>query len=451
MVCLRPRDALGDWDSLVVGGEKMGVWLASFFLGSLNYFIVYKWILRVQFQKKIGVILGVMGGACLLIMALYLSGKFHYTGPAITVVAICALLSLVKEKRGPALLLCPMAIFVTGAVNILGSYLLSYAIKMSYGDFMDSNAWGLVMQGCFPLLFFFLFPFIKGLHEDGEMIKFNVAQYAIAFLGTGCLFSVIAISQGVMLGKTLFSDWPRMVSISLVIVGIIFIGLIFWESHIEKRALQYKMENEYYQLALKRQETHIKEIVESDQKIRRFRHDVNAHLTALEQCIQTNDMQQLKSYVERMRAETRKYEVQKYTGVGAVDAIISEWHQKALEEGIGWEWEGGFLGQTEIETFDLCVIFSNLLSNAVEAVRKMEDGREKKIQISCGTFRGRFCIRISNTCRLDLESKSHYNTTKNDFKNHGFGLMNIQNTVEKIHGEFHKSVENGVFSAEILV
>ena len=84
-----------------------------------------------------------------------------------------------------------------------------------------------------------------------------------------------------------------------------------------------------------------------------------------------------------MRAETRKLEVQKFTGVGAVDAIISEWYQKAVEDGIAWDWSGRFPEETAFETFDLCVLFSNLLSNAVEAARQVEDGREKKVQVAC--------------------------------------------------------------------
>ncbi|MCR5459512.1 MAG: GHKL domain-containing protein [Acetatifactor sp.] len=429
----------------------MIVWIASFLTGVLNYYIVYRWIIRVPFRRNVKVVAGVIGVACLLVSAMYFSGAIAFKGPSIIIVSVLTIVILVKENRVSALLLSPIVFFVPGVVNIFCSYLLTFVLKIPYQAFMDSDLWSLVTQLSFPLLFFTLSLFFKGMLAEGEMMKFGVGQYLIALVGAGCLFVIIAVSQGVMEGKTQFSDWTLQLSVCWVVVGFIFVILILWHSSIEKRALQYKMENEYYQLALRRQEEHIKEIVESDEKIRRFRHDVNAHLTALEQCIQTNDLQQLKSYVERMRAETKKFEVQRFTGVGAVDAIISEWYQKALEEDVQWEWDGGFLGHTELEVYDLCVIFSNLLSNAVEATRQVEEGKEKKILISCGTFRDRICIRISNTCRQDLEAKSHYGTMKSDFRNHGFGLMNIQNTVDKVHGEFHKSVGQGVFSVEIIL
>ena len=165
----------------------------------------------------------------------------------------------------------------------------------------------------------------------------------------------------------------------------------------------------------------------------------------------SDDMSQLKSYVERMRAETRKLEVQKFTGIGVVDAVISEWYEKAKAAGIAWEWEGGLLGPTETEPFDLCVIFSNLLSNAVEAAEQVEDGGEKKISVSCGSFRDQICIRVTNTCRNNPDAKRRHGTTKSDYKNHGFGLLNIKNTVAKANGEFKISEEPGKFTAEIVL
>jgi sensor histidine kinase regulating citrate/malate metabolism len=151
-----------------------------------------------------------------------------------------------------------------------------------------------------------------------------------------------------------------------------------------------------------------------------------------------------------MRAETRKLEVRKFTGIGVVDAIVSEWYQKAENAGITWEWDG-MLGPTEMEVFDLCVVFSNLLSNAVEAAEQVEEGRERKISISCGTFRERICIRVSNTCRINPGNRTRHGTTKSDHKNHGFGLVNIRNTVTNANGEFEIREEPGIFTAEIIV
>ncbi|MBQ6096092.1 MAG: sensor histidine kinase [Lachnospiraceae bacterium] len=429
----------------------MFIWAGDYLTNILSYFIVYRWIFRMPFRKNKPFCIGVVCTGVLLILGAKLTGLFEKDNMLVTILALLSILLLIEGNHMIALFRFPIAFFGAGVVNVLGSYFLAFLFQVPYGIFMRTKAWVLLAECFFPVVFFILFLLFKGLRKEADMVRFSIPQYLLALAGSLCMFIIVGISQGVVQGETQFSDWTRLFGICMASAGIVFSILIIWQSAVSKRALEYKMENEYYQFCLKRQEEHIKEIVENDQKIRRFRHDVNAHLTALEQCIQSNDQDQLKAYMDRLRVETKKLEVQKFTGLVAVDAIISEWHQKALEEGITWEWEGRFPEHTEIEAFDLCVLFSNLLSNAVEAARQVEEGREKKIQVSCGTFQEKICIRIVNTCKDDVNAKGILSTTKSDRQNHGFGMTNVQNTVGKLHGEFKKHADQGVFQVEIVL
>ncbi len=430
----------------------MLLWVVDYLINFISYYIAYRWIICAPFRKNFPVHIGVGLAFCPMVLGMCQSYVFGHNSVVIAVVALLALLIIVEKKHLMVVLIFPIAFFALGVISILLTYLISAVIDVPYSEIMDHSSWyGVAAEAVFPIVFFVLLIFCKWLREERETVELSVPQYLIALVGSVGLFFIIGISQGMMQGKAKLSDWTRPLSFTLAIVGILFVVLVLWQSRIEKKALQYKIENDYYQLCLKRQETHIREIVENDQKIRRFRHDLNAHLTALEQCVKTNDMEQLRSYVERMRAEARKLEVQKYTGIGVVDAIISEWHQKATSEEIQWEWNGGQLGDTEMEAFDLCVIFSNLLSNAVEAAEQVEEGRERKISVSCGTFRDKTCIRVSNTCRNNPEEKRRHGTTKSDYQNHGFGLMNIRNTVAKANGEFSINEVPGAFIAEVVL
>ncbi len=430
----------------------MVLWVADYLINFISYYIAYRWVISVPFRKNILFHVGVALASCPLVIVLCQSYVFGFDRYVLSAVALLTLIIIFKREHIiRVLLIFPIMFFALGSLSIVFTYVLSFATGVPYREFIDSKWFGVLSEAVFPAVFIVIYIFIKRVREERETVVFNVPQYLIALLGSLCLFFIIAVSQGVMEGKADFSSFSRPLAFVLPVVGILFVVLILWQSRIEKKVMRYKMDNEYYQLCLKRQETHIREIVENDQKIRRFRHDVNAHLTAIEQCVKTNDLQQLKSYVERMRAETRKLEVQKFTGIGVVDAIISEWYLKAKDENIRWEWEGGLLGKTEMEAFDLCVIFSNLLSNAVEAAEQVEADRERKITVSCGAFRDRICIRVSNTCRDNTETKLRHGTTKSDYQNHGFGLMNIRNTVAKVNGEFNTSVERGIFNAEIIL
>lgn len=429
----------------------MVLWVTDYLVNFLSYYIVYRWILCVPFRKNRLLHIGVTAASIPLVILLCQPFLLGYDRMFLLVAAMAVVLILVKRKHVMVLMFLPIVFLATGSITVLVTYLLSFATGIPYPEFMDGKWWGVISEAVLPLVFLVIFLSSKRLRAERDTAVFSIPQYMIALLGSIFLFIIIGISQGVMEEEAELSDYTETMSISMVVVGILFIVLVLWQSGIEKKAMRYKMENDYYQLCLKRQETHIREIVENDQKIRRFRHDINAHLTALEQCVQTNDMPQLKSYVERLRSETRKLEVRKFTGIGVVDAIISEWYEKAMSGDIVWEWNGGMLGQTEIDAYDLCVIFSNLLSNAVEAAEQVEEGKEKAVRISCGAFRDRICIRVSNTCRNNPEVKKRHGTTKSDYENHGFGLMNIRNTVAKANGEFIITEEPGIFNAEVIL
>ncbi|MBO4669294.1 MAG: GHKL domain-containing protein [Lachnospiraceae bacterium] len=426
-------------------------WGADFLINLICYFVVYRWILFLPFRKKVLWYIVTAGALCPFVMVLCHYNVLGYEGYVTAIASLAALLILAERERLKVAFVFPIVFFASGTISILVIYLLAFITKTSYSDFTAVRWRAVAAEAVFPLVFFAFILFFKKLHEERESVVFSIPQYMIALLGSGSLFIIIGVAQGVMKGETEFADWTSPLTLCLAIVGIVFIALVLWQSSIGKKAFRYKMENDYYQLCLKRQEAHIREIVENDQKIRRFRHDINAHLTAIEQCIQANDMPQLKSYLERMRAETSKLEVQKFTGIGVVDAIISEWYQKAVSENIEWEWDGGLLGQTGTDAYDLCVLFSNLLSNAVEAAEQVEEGAERKIHVSYGSFRDRICIRVSNTCRNNPETGRRHGTTKSDYQNHGFGLLNIRNTVAKANGEIQIAEEQGLFSVEIII
>ena len=191
----------------------MGIWVVSFLLEFINYYIIYRWIFHVPLQKKVGVNICVIGGASLLVLALCLCGKIQLTGLAITFVCLCVILILGKEKRSSTISLFPIAYFTAGAVNILGGILLSRILGTSYKDFYYTGGLRCMAQGCFPLLFIIFFPFVKGWHSDSEMVRFSGIRYVIVLLGMGCLTSVIALAQGTLLGQTNFEEHKEVIAV----------------------------------------------------------------------------------------------------------------------------------------------------------------------------------------------------------------------------------------------
>ncbi len=107
---------------------------------------------------------------------------------------------------------------------------------------------------------------------------------------------------------------------------------------------------------------------------------------------------------------------------------------------------------TTISDRDLCIVISNLIVNAIEAVDKIYSS-ERNINVTLKKGKILTYIIIKNTF-VNSEDKVIQNkisTTKSDKRNHGFGLKNVKNIVEKYNGELVLKVEKNQFIAEIRI
>ena len=96
-----------------------------------------------------------------------------------------------------------------------------------------------------------------------------------------------------------------------------------------------------------------------------------------------------------------------------------------------------------ISDFDLCVIWGNLLDNAIESCIKLPS-ENRCIEIKGGVSANFILVRISNDFNGTLVMQNGLpSTTKKDSVSHGFGLRNIEKTIKKYDGTITASTENG--------
>jgi len=336
-------------------------------------------------------------------------------------------------------------------INIFFSFVFSIAFNIPYKELINSSFWDVIESGV-SCLFFFIWFIIIGSKRLADKIRTTTGEYLVLLISVVCILVVLGISQGFMKGDdSLFLHMKGPFAISITILCLLLIAGLRGMSYLKSKDALYKAEKALYDQYLANQEEHIKNIIEADKSIRSFRHDINAHLSALESCIDEKDYDELQNYIDRMKEETQNRKAQSYSGYAAVDTIIAEWHEKALKEEIAWEWKGKLREDLKIELFDLCVLFSNILSNAVEAAEKTEIGEERYIKVSIGSFRGRTSIRVTNTCINSSSQRMNLRTSKVDKENHGFGMKNIKRMVEKYNGEIVYNFKNNVFSIEVTI
>ena len=97
---------------------------------------------------------------------------------------------------------------------------------------------------------------------------------------------------------------------------------------------------------------------------------------------------------------------------------------------------------------DLCIIFSNLLSNAFEAAEKCDD---KWVNVEIIKLNSNLYMKILNAATTEpvIIDGSFVSSKQGD--GHGYGVKNIRRSVEKYRGSFENSYENGVCCTEVII
>ena len=125
-----------------------------------------------------------------------------------------------------------------------------------------------------------------------------------------------------------------------------------------------------------------------------------------------------------------------------VDAIINQYYMKAMQSGVKLTVEGRFPVDCAIDTYDLCTIFSNILSNAYEAAVETED---KLVSLVCGYTERSIIIVVKNSCNSGgATGGTIWKTKKNNADYHGYGLENISDSVKKYDGIFDIEIIDNV-------
>jgi len=206
-----------------------------------------------------------------------------------------------------------------------------------------------------------------------------------------------------------------------------------------------------YQYMLKAQSDYFDGLKNDQEKVRRFRHDVRAHITALQKYLDEGNTEKMQEYLACMQKQVDIDQTKKYTCNMAADAVINDQTKVMQDKNIKFQYEGCPKIREEISDYDLCTIFYNLLKNAVEGCEKVE-ADEKGVDVKVSNSGEQLLIRVENdTIMKDKIIDGDMFTTKKDIKNHGFGMKSVRAVVNKYNGFYSNKIEDGKFVAFIAL
>ena len=189
----------------------------------------------------------------------------------------------------------------------------------------------------------------------------------------------------------------------------------------------------------------------STEDISKFKHDINNHFNVISDLLIKNDYDDAKKYLEQLIKRNNKTSlIISQTGNIVIDSIINYKLSGLDRNEIKVSTDIVVPERTNIEIMDLSTILNNLLDNSIRALNEMAG--EKILTIVIKYSRKRMIIRITNTYENDLILENgEFVTTKADKKNHGMGIKNVKDAIEKYNGLLSIKNEDGVFITDVLL
>ena len=192
-----------------------------------------------------------------------------------------------------------------------------------------------------------------------------------------------------------------------------------------------------------------KMLAEQYRQSERLRHDMKNHIIALSALSRNKEWEKIDDYLKNMEG-TALDAAGDLTGNKAVDAILYQKRRQAEWENIKWACDVRMPKECCINEFDLCVLFGNILDNALEACGRMRGDECRFINIQAKTVKKCFLIEVKNS--MDKAEKfTEGFTNKGDAQKHGIGLLNVSDVVNRYNGAVHKEAGKGIFVISILM
>lgn len=186
-------------------------------------------------------------------------------------------------------------------------------------------------------------------------------------------------------------------------------------------------------------------------QMERLRHDMKNHIIALQGLLKNKEYKKIEQYLNAMNDVGALGAYEDITGNRVVDALLYEKRKQAEIKHIMWECSVETPKTCPVDEIDLCILFGNILDNAIEECGKLEKNADRFITIQGKMQKKFFVLEVKNSTGKKQLHKRELSPKNILQGHHGIGLLNIRDTVEKYNGVVQIQIENSMFIISILL
>lgn len=338
--------------------------------------------------------------------------------------AFFALSFLYKSKIVTKAIIAVLQYLILVITEVITLFSITLIFGVTVQEVINTDTYRLLGIIVSKMLAFLVISIIR--YEFRKNNYMNTSYWALFFL----MFLTSVVTIFLIFRFSYDVEKPNMYNLSVLCCFGLFFSTIFALYLYEHTAKQAEKihEQEQYEHHLRTQLKHFDDILITQKQIKKFKHDFENFKIGLSAYLGRNDIAGAKAYLRNLQEKISLEKSVVETGNTALDSILSTKIAIAESKNIIVEKKIQIPENISIEPIDMCVIFGNVLDNAIEACERVENGH-KLIIINIICKDEVLLCKISNTAQFI--DNNNLETSKEDKNNHGFGLENIKTTLAK--------------------
>lgn len=399
----------------------------------------------------------------LFLLPIYATDVTNVTGALLIflfVVIFCTKGSLIN-KLSVVLIFYPLTLGINYMIcnNPVHKYITDYQIRaydsnaaITLLEYLSWFAAGAFLNIIKIIVWFLLYgSFKKRLTE----IRMYITDTVWRIVAVICIASFTAmvtaiISPSLKVAEEYFySDFLRYTRYTFIIVigsmfsiaGILYLLQPIIENVKNKEKLQIEGLKEAYYRSLEEQQEHI----------RRIRHDMNNHFEAVKGCLDHNDITGAKDYLKQFTGSLPSGGFKHFCSDSALNAVLNNRWDKLVKLPADVHFNLELDQILEITSLELCTIFSNILDNAIEAVKKIPDPNNRKVLLQARNKKKFFSLRLANSRNNQIAIDDGRLLSGKKEPGHGYGLEIIRDIVDRYGGNMEVSFPEDEFVVFIYI
>lgn len=358
-------------------------------------------------------------------------------------IAAAAVVFTKKQRWKPFLLVLPALLLYLQWDSIVSLFDLLFHFGKNEHTLAENsvNLYNLVTDASLLIL---LLLILRQKPERSAWFRFTKGEtLLVSFF---CLFCPVLTSVLQYLDE-LFRNF--MYSMAWVAFVLVLNFAVFYGIFHRKKARYYRAISENYKQQFNEEYQYFKDYKKEQKEIARFRHDWNNHLLLLTSLFEQGEYEKAKEYFENLSEKNQTGRKGILTGNETVDIILNAKAERLEKGAIAVSCSSGLEALGFMEPVDCCILFANLIDNAIEANEKCEG--ERYIRIALSENAGNIMLSIENQWNGEWKlADGKPVSTKEDAETHGVGTRNAFAVVEKYHGTYRLITKKGCFAVQMI-